>query len=335
MKFTFVCCAALLLFTQLPGAEYAGEPVLPSGAIARTKSPGNVQSVALSSNGKFAAFINDDRNIRIWDVERKTTRVLTTKPMEDDEGDYVVAVSPDDKLVACGGFDRQRLGKVPIWDIQTGTLSQTIQGDWRGVVSFAFSPDSKDLAVGGFSTKHLAYQFDVQTGKVSAKFPGHGFDAVATVAISPDGLSLAASGEDGIICIHDRATGKELRRITAGVYAMEFSPDNKRLTAIVNEEVVQWEIATGKELFKWPNSIYWGAISRDARYALGLGDGQLLDLSNGKTVFQERQKKERASGSAIAACAFARDSKRFVTGRSDGTLTIWSVEAVTAPHGKK
>jgi len=141
------------------------------------------------------AFFNDNRRVavlhagrlKIWDVQKKAflgQKGWPTNPM-----DHLIAISPDDRQVSCGGRDRT----VRIWDVELKrTLFTSVRHtDW--VRSLCFSPDGKTLASGSDDTTIIIC--DTETGKVLATLEGHD-NWVTSVAFSPDGLRLASASQD-------------------------------------------------------------------------------------------------------------------------------------------
>ena len=125
-----------------------------------------------------------------------------------------VDISPDSKLVASGGDD----AAVRIWRIEDGALVRTLTGGSGHVYAVAFSPDGKLLASGSREKGNLgtlwkqifghALLADGRTirlwhvgdGRLAATLVGHPGD-VHGLAFSPDGTSLASSGESPAIRI--------------------------------------------------------------------------------------------------------------------------------------
>jgi WD40 repeat protein len=104
----------------------------------------------------------------IWDVA--TGQVLHT--LEFPSGDVrTIAVSPDGKTVAAGGNGpwrqtgnmQRHLGEVRLWDIATGKLLWTYEGEGNETSSLAFSPDGRMLV---YCDMQSVGMIDVQTGRL-------------------------------------------------------------------------------------------------------------------------------------------------------------------------
>jgi WD40 repeat protein len=142
-----------------------------------------------------------------------------------------VAFLPDGKAVLTASQD----GIVRLWDRQTG----------KEVRRFG-KPQPANPAGGAVV---------VPGGRVVAVgWSGPAFGGSFTVALAPDGKTLAIAGADSVLRLYEVDTGKELRTVKGppmGLGALVFAPDGKMLAGRSmqqQETVYLWETATGKEI---------------------------------------------------------------------------------------
>jgi WD40 repeat protein len=84
----------------------------------------------------------------------------------------------------------------------------------------------------------------------AARFRHEGAVGGRSLVFAPDGKTLAASTDSGLVLLWDAVTGKELRRFTGyHCAAMDFSPDSKAM-ALFDTEIALLDVATGKQIFK-------------------------------------------------------------------------------------
>jgi RNA polymerase sigma factor (sigma-70 family) len=181
----------------------------------------NYRAAALSPDGRWVVGAGYARGrgegsegkVVVWELETGKVRYELTDP---EMGTVLaVALSPDGKLLAAGGFD----GMVRAWEIETGKRKHLLKPAGRGagpgrlISSLAFSADSQLLASAGGGGITL---WDTAKGEARHTLQGHGKDAkgqdikplvqeegvmrfVRSVAFSPDGRTLASAGMDGTI----------------------------------------------------------------------------------------------------------------------------------------
>ncbi len=230
-----------------------------------------------------------------------------------DSGLWALAVSGDGTRLATVSMD----GTAKIWDLATNqvvmTLPTNVTANLNGTGA-VFSPDGKQLLT--ISGDNSATLWELATGKALFTLNGHSA-LVTSVAISPDGKVLATASDDKTVKLWDAATGygnQNPDRHDGATLVLAFSADGKRLFAGSDETgiAIAWEIASGKELFRFSGQ---GAVvgvdsiaaSPDgSRLATGEFDTtvKLWDAATGKlllTLF--------GHSSQVVSVAFSADGK--------------------------
>lgn len=161
---------------------------------------------------------------------------------------HAIALSPDGKTVATGGFDNS----ITIWEIAPdGTLKEkkVLTGHTGPVYSVAFHP--KEPVLVSVSQDKTGRIWSLPEGKTTFELKGH-TDTVDSVAFSPDGKTIATGSADKSVKLWNSADGKELKALgTHGgsVYAVAFSPDGKTLASASADKLVKvWDVPGQKEL---------------------------------------------------------------------------------------
>ncbi|MEO2088593.1 MAG: WD40 repeat domain-containing protein, partial [Gemmataceae bacterium] len=173
----------------------------------------------------------NDNAVRLWDVAARRARhtVGLAAPARG------VAFSPDGRLlaVATGSTnvipgDAVRPGEVVLCDVGTDAVVDTVRGlpaDMRGP---AWSRDGKTLVVAAGNDVRV---LDAATRRERFTLRGHA-SLVWSLAVSPDGTTLAAAGWDGTVRLWDLSDGRPRATIPAHAdqaHAVAFSPDGRTL----------------------------------------------------------------------------------------------------------
>ncbi len=158
-------------------------------------------------------------------------------------------------------------------------------------------------------------------------------DKVSSVAISPDGKTIASASEDTTIGLWDIATGNPVRPAllghTKGVLTVAFSSDGRYLASGAEDgQVLLWNVAQGysyQALFTKNAWVYALTFSPDGKYlATSFTDKSVMLWSmidqnitcpsiNGLSEYQE-----------FTVIAFSPDSKVLAVGNDNGQLTFWN-----------
>ena len=209
-----------------------------------------VASVAFSPNGMLLASASGD-TVKLWNVNTHAN-IATLKGHAAEVAS--VAFSPDGRTLAAGASD----GMVKLWDVATHKNTATFGGHsaaildelggWWTPVSFL---SNTTLAAGAGDRIKL---WDVVTEENIATFEVPG-DLVDSVSFSPDGTTLAAGLESGLIKLWDVATLTNtitLPSVSTAFFVpptfIAFSPDGTLLASTVDENVVLWEVETETQI---------------------------------------------------------------------------------------
>ncbi|KAF0177678.1 MAG: cytochrome C [Limisphaerales bacterium] len=228
-----------------------------------------------------------------------------------------------------------RYREVELRDAETGALRHTLTGIRGNVNSVAFSTDGRWVAAAGGEPglQGQAAIWRVTDGGLVRKFEGH-FDALYSVALSPDGKLLATGSYDQKIKLWDTATGKEVRTLTGhngAVYGLAFRPDGRVLASASGDRTVKlWEVATGKRLdtFSQPTKEqYTVAFSPDGRRLVAGGVDnriRLYAVSAGAVEGTNQLLESKfAHEGAVLRIVFASDGATLLSSAEDRTVKWW------------
>ncbi|KAJ3970953.1 WD40-repeat-containing domain protein [Lentinula raphanica] len=151
-----------------------------------------IRSVCFSPDGKYLATGAEDKQIRIWDIQRKKIRNIFDGHQQEI---YSLDFSADGRLIVSGSGDKT----ARIWDMVDGTSKvltindpDSLNND-AGVTSVAISPNGKFVAAGSLDT--VVRIWEVATGMLVERLRGHR-DSVYSVAFTPDGKGLVSGSLD-------------------------------------------------------------------------------------------------------------------------------------------
>jgi WD40 repeat protein len=236
------------------------------------KQPQGARVLAFAADGERLAAAHNDGTVKVWDVARKTERVVLRTghklPIE------ALAFSPDGKALAsasgtsripCGeGTGRRPRGEVKLWDLADGALKGELHDPTQpafsdGVRALVFSPDGHTLAV---SRGERTVLWEVRTRQARASLlPPASLSGrphtVTAVAFSPDGRALALGyklqdgreGQGGVELwqLSSASLRATFRGHPAPVEALAFARDGSLLLS-AGGVVRAWDLGTPARL---------------------------------------------------------------------------------------
>ncbi len=115
-----------------------------------------IRDVLVTSDKRYLVSASEDKTIRIWDTRsKKEVRKILGQIGPGSEGMiYAIALTPDDQTLAVGGFLDVRgigkTGKIRLYDLPSGKLSQILKSHTDVVVNLHFSADGNFLVSGSY-----------------------------------------------------------------------------------------------------------------------------------------------------------------------------------------
>ncbi|GET37768.1 WD-40 repeat-containing protein [Microseira wollei NIES-4236] len=245
------------------------------------------QTLASVSNMEF-----QDGNIKLWDV--RTSRLRQTL------GSSLVALrtscvafSPDGQTLATGHFD----AAIRLWHLNSGKQLRTLRGHGWDVNSVTFSRDGRFLVSGGIDGAIMIWNWRNGERIRTLNRPSDFFDSmvswfdrsvgsIRSVAISPDGHTIASGGSEQPIKLWNTNTGKEMRIFTEhtdSVNAIVFSPNGKIIASGGEDNTIWiWNYQTGEVIntVKSLNAVNSLAFSHNTKILVsGCQDSKINILS--------------------------------------------------------
>ena len=287
-----------------------------------------VWSLAYSQDGRSLAIAQQaiDRPpsiLRIWDLAQHRDTIWFPHPV----GYRSVAFSSDGRTLAAGNFDGNLSTLVAdTWRIQTS------ENQGSPINTLAFLPGSTTFAAGDWDGWVRFHGPDSLASPRPLKYPGK----IWSLAVSPDGSTMAVGGDGNAVQVYDVATRQHIITLKGhdhAVQSLDFSPDGKLLASAGGTNVRVWDTATwaDRDQIQHHPEVVCVRFSPDGKL-LAIADGE-SDLPHYKLLptaiilwdvaARDEVRWLRGHTNTIWALAFSPDGKTLASGSADQTVKFW------------
>jgi WD40 repeat protein len=282
-------------------------------------------SMAFSSDNRFALFGSADKTIRLWDFDanRELRRFVAHTASV-----WSVAVSADGKQALSGSADKT----IRLWDVSTGREIRRIDGHTSVVTALAFSPDGAQALSAGYDQTVILW--DLKYGKAIGRFEGT-VPYINCLAFLPDGRR-AIFGSGKTLVLLDLTTAREIARLeghTDVIVSLAISADGKRLLSGSDDQTIRlWDLQSGKVVRTFSGHagpVKALAFSPEAkRIASGSADGtaRLWDIETGKELG-----KFTKHADGVLCVSFTADGSHTISGSRDSVIHFWNLAKFAKP----
>jgi WD40 repeat protein len=236
-------------------------------------SPDSRVLVTDCRDGWFDRVRSDENIISLWDTTNgKLLRRFTVPGLQ-----ATLHLSPGAKTLLLAQAPALRL-----WDTTTGRQLLRPDAHEGCVRALSFTPDGRTLV--SAADDGAVRVWDAASGKSLPELRPNRW-GVYDLRVLPDGRSLLSCGADGSLRLTTHADGKEVRRYVIGtppekllrpeyqVESLAVSADGRTATSISGgkgERLVHiWDLATGKALASWPDTLGLTRLSPDGSLLAG------------------------------------------------------------------
>ncbi len=190
---------------------------------------GLIGKLIVTPDGKLVTH-SVDKTIRIWNPKtgREEHKILGQIGSGSEGMIYSIALSPDGKLLASGGYFNDPNDVIRLHDFQTGELSQILKGHKNVVYDLAFSPDGRWLASGSGDKTVRLWKRSGNRFTSGPVLRGHEREVYAVRLFEDNGrLRVVSASDDHTVRLWDAASGRQLAlgRHDAGVDSLAVGPD--------------------------------------------------------------------------------------------------------------
>jgi len=220
------------------------------------------------------------------------------------------------------------------------TPYRTMRGHTREVRGVVHLPDGRHIITCSLDASLRLW--DLESGaQIGNNWQDDGDQAgVLTIALSPNGKTLASGSSSGIVKLWDIETRKVTVKWTGHtnrVWSVRWSADGMCVASGSSDGTVRvWEMESGKTVLVPINTVFAVAYSPDSSIIASGGDRaiEIWDTTTGERLSTLQQ------DSRVRCLAWTSDQKKLIAGFENGSMrifntTTWEQIAILEGHEKK
>ncbi|HEY3062117.1 MAG TPA: hypothetical protein VGL99_24360, partial [Chloroflexota bacterium] len=278
-----------------------------------------LQMAAFSATGDAVITASSDQTGRVWDAATGVQLLALVGHTHDVR---TAEISRDGRTALTTSLD----GTARTWQLESRNDWLELVGHTAQVYTAAFNPAGPGVVSGGLDNQVIVWS---PPSPRSITTFGQS-SAITSLAIGPDGKSLAIAMKDGTARImHGQPRDIELSGHQGAIYTVTFSPDGKQvLTASADGTARVWSADTGQVLAQLAGG---GSEATSAMYS---PDGQKIATSTGDGLVRvwdanTRQvvRELRGHVGAVHRVAFSADGTKVISGGADTTVRVWDISS--------
>ena len=248
-----ILLAILLLSVFIVIISEAGEP--PREPILRIETgmhTATIWRIGIDAANKYLVTASDDKTVRLWELATGRLLKIYRPPIGGgNEGRiYSVAISPDGKTVACGGwigYEWEKSYSIYLFDRESGRVFKRIRELPNRIVHLAYSKDGRFLAATLRGSNGLTV-YRTTDYALAAEDRDYS-DGSSGADFAADGRLVTASS-DGFLRLYDAAFKLIAKKKAPGgnrPFSVSFSPDGVRI-GVGFSDSTKVDILSGRDL---------------------------------------------------------------------------------------
>ena len=291
----------------------------------------DVQTVALSPDGRRALTGGNDNTPKLWDVATGNL-IHALKGIGEIRS---VAFSPDGHSVLSGSLED---GTLRLWDRVAGRLIRIFDGHPGSAKVVAFSPDGHSVVSGSAGDDKSLKLWDAAKGELIRSFDEQGDERenLRNLVFSSDGRKVLSGAINTTPKLWDVATGKLIRAFDGlnDIGSVAFLPDGLSVLAVSGDHTLKlWGTAKGQVTRYFEahgGKVACVAISPDGRRVLTCSTDKKYwdtdktlkywDINSGRLI-----ETFEGHGKSALAIAISPDGRSALSGGGDGAVKLWDV----------